>query len=477
MGEDDLEELLASAWQGRRSRGSVLSPGLRISDILTMPEDQQTVVNWLIRHYEATPTLIANQLEWPLPQVQTHLDDLLEQGYVYTLDRQGSRYYRVKLAPKSGRQMPTDVWQVLDRNSEQANVFISYSHHNKDFVQQLHSALEATGREVWVDWESIPVAGDWWKEIQLGIELADTFLFVLSSDSVASKVCGQELEEALKHNKRLVPLVFEDVPPEQVHPELARLNWIFLRPDDNFQQGFQRLIAALDQDLDYVRAHTRLLVRALDWERHGRDRSYLLRGTDLARANEHLAQGTYQEPRPTALHHRYVQASAEAEAALREGELGRQAAILTEQRRWLRIVTVILAVAVALGIFGSTLLYQARQAQAQAELGQWQALSQLAEVLSQADGGSSVDEPNGAALLAATQAGQVFQRLPPALQTPVRQAQTQRLLHQALATTPEAHLPSADLEISALLQRSCAQLSRDFPRPPTPQDGPAWPCL
>jgi predicted ArsR family transcriptional regulator len=446
-----------------------------MSDILTMSEEQQAIVNWLIRHYEATPIDLVTQLNQPLAQVQNHLDELLEQGYVYTIDRQGSLYYRVKLAPKSGRQMPTDVWQVLDRNSEQANVFISYSRRNKDFVQQLYSALEATGREVWVDWESIPVAGDWWQEIQLGIELADTFLFVLSPDSVASKVCGQEIEEALKRNKRLVPLVFEEVPPEQVHPELARLNWIFLRPEDNFQQGFQRLIAAIDQDLDYVRTHTRLLVRALDWERHGQDNSYLLRGTDLARANEHLAQGTHQEPRPTALHHRYVRASAEAEAALRDGELGRQAAILAEQRRWLRIVNVILAVAVVIGIFSGTLLYQARQAQAQAELGQWQALSQLAEVLSQSSGRNAVDDPTWVALLAATQAGQVFQQLPQAMQTPARQTQTQHLLQQTLAAMPEAQSVSLKLDVSTLLQRSCTQLAGHLPQSSPPPFSPCGP--
>ena len=499
MANDDLDALLTGALQGRRSRGSGMSLRLRVSDILTMAEEQQTVVNWLIRHYEATPAILADQLNQPLAQVQTCLDDLLGLGYVYTTDRNGSLYYRVKLAPKSGRQMPTDVWQVLDRNSEQANVFISYSRRNKDFVQQLHSALEATGREVWVDWESIPVAGDWWQEIQLGIELADIFLFVLSPDSVASQVCGQEIEEALRHNKRLVPVVFGDVPPAQVHPELARLNWIFLRPEDDFQQGFQRLLAALDQDLDYVRTHTRLLVRALDWEHHGRDNSYLLRGTDLDRANEHLAQGNNQEPRPTALHHRYVIASAEAESALRERELDRQTEILAEQRRWLRIVTVISVVTMGMGMISGTLLYRARQAQAQAELGQWQALSQLAEVLTQrhpkqsvgaaspADAPAMIGAPATAqstdaadsawmALLVATQAGQTFQQLPQVMQTPDRQAQTQTLLHQALHSVQPLRSSDGENNLSTLIDRSCDQLSVSVSLTSMPQDALLWPC-
>lgn len=470
MGDDGLDALLAGPSLGRWAR----SPGLRVADILTMPEDQQAVINWLIRHYEATPEALAQQLDWDLSQVQRHLDDLLTQGYVYTVDGRSPLTYRVKLAPKSGRQMPTDVWQVLNRDSEQANVFISYSRRNKAFVQQLHSALSTTRREVWVDWDSIPVAGDWWQEIQLGIELADTFLFVISPDSVASKVCGQEIEEAVKHHKRLVPVVFEDVPPDQVHPELARLNWIFFRSEDDFQSSFQRLLAALDQDLDYVRSHTRLLVRALEWERHGRDMSYLLRGADLDRANEHLARGDNQEPRPTDLHHRYVLASAEAEANLQDVELERQAAVLAEQRRWLRVVTVVSVVAVGMGVISGLLLQRARQAQTQAELGHWQARQHLATVLSQ------TDYP-WESLLAATQAGDSLQDLPLALQTPQRQAQTQASLAQALATIealsadPPPSWAAADLPL--LLQRSCVYLMENaVTQFPAFETDPYWPC-
>jgi len=41
------------------------------------------------------------------------------------------------------------------------------------------------------------------------------------------------------------------------------------------------LIQALDTDLDAVKSHTRILVRALEWDRNGRDSSFLLRGIDL----------------------------------------------------------------------------------------------------------------------------------------------------------------------------------------------------
>jgi hypothetical protein len=377
MEDDALDALLKGKPSNRRSR----LPGLKVADILTMPPEQQSLVNWLLRHYEATPQAIAENLHQDLDQVKANLANLSDQGLLKTVEKEGITYYRVKLAPKSGRQMPKDVWAVLDRDAKQANVFISYSRRNKEFVQELHGALEATGREVWVDWENIPVAVDWWQEIQLGIELADTFVFVLSPDSVASKICGQEIEEALKHNKRLVPVVCQDVQPDQVHPELARLNWIFLRPQDDFQKGLKNLLEALDQDLDYVRTHTRILIRALEWDRNGQDSSYLLRGADLERANRYLAQGKDQEPRPTALHHQYVIASAEAEAAVRDAELERQKAVLAGQQRWLQLVTAFSILAFAMGISSWGLSRQAQRSQKLAEQAQLKALNQSAEAL------------------------------------------------------------------------------------------------
>ncbi|MGF1458696.1 MAG: toll/interleukin-1 receptor domain-containing protein [Leptolyngbyaceae cyanobacterium] len=400
MAEDALDALLKSKSTGRRSR----LPGLKVADILTMPPEQQSLVNWLLRHYEANAETIAGNIQQEPSQVQASLQQLTQAGLLKTIDRQGDTLYRVKLAPKSGRQMPTDVWEILDGDTKQANVFISYSRRNKEFVQELYAALDATGREVWVDWENIPVAVDWWQEIQLGIELADTFVFVLSPDSVASKVCGQEIEEALRHNKRLVPLVCQDVQPDQVHPELARLNWIFLRTQDDFQQGFKSLLEALDQDLDYVRTHTRLLVRALEWDRNNRDSSYLLRGADLERAHRYLAQGKDQEPRPTALHHQYVIASAEVESAVRDAELARQKAAIAGQQRWLQLVTAASVLAIAMGIMSWGLSRKAQTAQKLAEQSQIKALSQSALAL-------FLSNRRFDALLSATQAGQLFQSL------------------------------------------------------------------
>ncbi len=196
-----------------------------------------------------------------------------------------------------------------------ADVFISYSRKDIEFVQMLHAALKHKKREAWVDWQDIPLTADWLTEVYRGIEASDTFVFVISPDSAASEICVKELEHALKHHKRLVPVVRRPAAPEVLHPVVNAHNWIFFREIDPFDNAFDTLLAALDSNLDWVRAHTRLLTRALEWERKGREASYALRGKDLREAEAWLV-GAHAEltPQPTSLQTDYVFASRRLEA-------------------------------------------------------------------------------------------------------------------------------------------------------------------
>jgi len=195
-----------------------------------------------------------------------------------------------------------------------STVFISYSRKDKGFVQGLHEALQARGLDTWVDWQSIPPTADWLQEVHAGIEAGDTFVFVISPDSVASDVCNQELDHAVTYNKRIVPVVCRDVDFRTVRPELGHINCLFLRPVDDFDAAFARLIDAINIDLAWVQTHTRLLLRAREWESRRRDRSYLLRGTDLGAAERWLGYaGIGKEPAPTALHTQYILAGRKVE--------------------------------------------------------------------------------------------------------------------------------------------------------------------
>lgn len=209
----------------------------------------------------------------------------------------------------------------LEQEVPSNEVFISYSRRDKDFVAMLDQTLRQHGHDPWVDWSDIQPAEDWWQAIERGIEAASTFVFVISPDSIASKVCRQEIEHGLRHNKRLVPLLWrEGFSMEDVHPAISRHNWIFFRETDDFQQAFTILTKALKTDLEYVRTHTRLLVKAKEWQRKLLDTSFLLRGSDLQEAEQWLNQSNKQPP-PTDLHRSYIDASQQEERARQEVEL------------------------------------------------------------------------------------------------------------------------------------------------------------
>ncbi|MDZ8183761.1 MAG: TIR domain-containing protein [Nostoc sp. ChiSLP02] len=191
--------------------------------------------------------------------------------------------------------------------------FISYSRKDKEFVKKLYDALKEQKREVWVDWKGIPSTAEWRKEIYEAIEATDNFIFIISPNSVASKICGEELGHALKHNKRLVPIVWQDA--DNVDDQLAKIQYIFFQESNDFNTALRSLLEALDTDLEHVKEHTRLLMLALEWEEKKRNSSYLLQGSQLEEAEQWLTKGTGKNPLPTTLQQDYIGESRKAQRA------------------------------------------------------------------------------------------------------------------------------------------------------------------
>lgn len=355
--------------------------GIRMADVLLLPDEQQSVVRWLLRRNVVSLCETAAHFQQTEAEMQTLLQPLLDKRMVRQVEQEGAIAYEVKLAHKSNRRMPKDIWKILDVPSETANVFVSYSRRNKPFVQTLVQALQKRGREVWVDWDSIPSGADWWEEIKLGIEVADTMIFVLSPESVASEVCGRELEHALQHQKRLLPVVCKDVDPALVHSELGKINWIFLRDTDNFEVGFRSLVAALDADLSYVRTHTRLLVRATEWIARNKDRSLLLRGSEIQEARRWLAESDHKSPQALQVQKEYIWASYNEEVDHQQEELAEQKQILRQQRLLTQTMAVAGALAIALGMVSFRLYRSAETSRSLAEQERLTALTEASGAL------------------------------------------------------------------------------------------------
>lgn len=261
---------------------------------------------------------------------------------------------------------------LCDPGKTMADVFISYSRRDKEFVQSLHQALKDIESDVWVDWDNIPKGSEWWQEIQRGIEAAHTFVFIISPDSVLSEVCNKEVQYAVQCKKRLLPIVHRDnFNLEKLHPALSSHDWLFLRQSDNFDAAFNELIEAINTDLPFVKSHTRLLVKALEWESHERNDSFLLRGDDLSTSEDWLLQAETKEPSPTEQHKNYIRKSREAEdATQRANQMLKEAAEKANRRirQGSVILGLMLLTTVGAGLFATNTIQSARLTQALADV-------------------------------------------------------------------------------------------------------------
>jgi len=215
------------------------------------------------------------------------------------------------------------------------DVFVSYSRADRDDVVSLTEGLTARGKRAWVDLEDIPPSAEWMSEIRAAIESADGYLVAISPELARSKVCAEELQHAREAGKRIVPVMVRGTDPETVPDLLAGLNWIDASEPGRLHAALDAVVTALDTDLERVKAHTHLLVRATDWLRGEEDRSLLLRGRELNEAETVLAD-TASEPQATPLQTRFVVTSRKA--------AGRR------QRGAIAVVTALLLVAASLGV-------------------------------------------------------------------------------------------------------------------------------
>lgn len=222
------------------------------------------------------------------------------------------------------------------------DAFISYGRpDSKDFAIFLCQRLGQMGYSVWIDQEDIPFAVNYQTHIDKSIEKAHNLIFILSPHAVNSPYCTEELEQALRYNKRIIPLLHVSQISRQtwqqrypqgtetdwveyqakglhsasrnIHPGIAKLNRINCRDGiDNPDQYLEQLVHTLDDRKDFVFQHTQYLVKALTWAQSQRQSRYLLTGAERKIAENWLKQAFEEDPpfcRPTDLHAEFITSS------------------------------------------------------------------------------------------------------------------------------------------------------------------------
>jgi hypothetical protein len=215
-------------------------------------------------------------------------------------------------------------------------VFVSYARADLAFADKLVGALEAHSTEVRIDRRDLPFARVWQDELVEMVRWADTVLFIISPDAIASKWCEWELAQVVKHQQRLGPIVYRPVENDRIPEELSKLQHISFAPPIDFDTAIERLVEQLGTDIDWVRHHTDLADAARDWKQADQSSDFLLRGAALRGAQSWLDARPPTAPAPTAEQLELITASQRASG----------------RRRWNWTLGVIAVAAIAIGLAG-----------------------------------------------------------------------------------------------------------------------------
>jgi hypothetical protein len=89
-----------------------------MSDLLELPEPLSGMLKWMMRQGQVTSADVGAFLGQDKERTRAVLADLCEKGFVREIEIRGVTQYRVRLAPKRGRALPSNLWQALDERVE-----------------------------------------------------------------------------------------------------------------------------------------------------------------------------------------------------------------------------------------------------------------------------------------------------------------------------------------------------------------------
>ena len=197
-------------------------------------------------------------------------------------------------------------------SSSRLKVFLSYSRKDGAFAQELLAALELLGFDAYLDKEDIAPGEPWEERLSGLIRLADTVVFIISPNSLASEHCTWEVEQTALAGKRLVPVMLEQVPDKDVPDRPRKLNYVFFSNGQSFSKSLGDLARALRADAGWIREHTRYGELAIRWMERSKPAALLLRDSDLDDAKRWALTRPADAPEISANQQAYIEASSRA---------------------------------------------------------------------------------------------------------------------------------------------------------------------
>lgn len=218
-------------------------------------------------------------------------------------------------------EIDNDIDSLLNNKRPRKNsVFIAYHKNDQAFARKIQSVYNVSDRKVYYDTVDAAISPEWLDQIHKAIEAYDVFLFVLSPDSNESSSCAFQLDHAVKNGKRIIVICVKPVDYKKVLKKLVPISWITLDNSLNekeLRETVQLAVSSTDVDQTHVQLHTIFLRCAIEWERHDFEKSLLLSGNHLLRAQHWLSAAALgRTPQPTTLHLSFITASASLDQSM-----------------------------------------------------------------------------------------------------------------------------------------------------------------
>ena len=105
-------------------------------------------------------------------------------------------------------------------------IFLSYAFQDKPWVSAFVDSLKKQGVSVWFDVQEISIGARFQELIEKALRESNVMVVILSVNSVKSPWIFFELGAAVADNKRIIPVVIDDIAHEKIPLPLTKYQYL-----------------------------------------------------------------------------------------------------------------------------------------------------------------------------------------------------------------------------------------------------------
>ena len=89
-------------------------PSRTMTDVLSLPDDERNLVNWIMRQSGATLAQCTDKFQQPAAEVEARLSGLVKSGFLKQSTGEDNEYiYQPAMRTRRNRQVPKKIWDAL----------------------------------------------------------------------------------------------------------------------------------------------------------------------------------------------------------------------------------------------------------------------------------------------------------------------------------------------------------------------------